>query len=94
MLMPRFSVRILLSLTFVAAILFFIGKAAIGGSPAAMAVLLTVLAAVILFVIFALFFLLGLLFLRMRGSRVAVESPFAHDKLPPQILAPDEVESR
>jgi len=92
MLLPRFSMRLLLAITTGFAVIFLVTKFAVNGAPWAQAIVTAIISLAILFAIFAMLFAAA--FLVARGTRirrrVAVESPFATDKLPPQIIPPRE----
>ena len=92
MLFPRFGIRRLLSLMVVMAAIFFVVRQAVLGRAWAYGVIAAVGFGVLLFVTFASFFLLVFLLARVLPVRKAMvaESPFATDKLPPQIIPPRE----
>ncbi len=94
MLIPRFSIRLMLTVTAICAVIFLVGNYAARGQTWALAILAAVLSAVILSFIFAALFFVAYLFsFSSRYSRPVIpESPFATDKLPPQVIPPREVD--
>ena len=97
--MPRFSLRRILLVTAVFGGVFAIGRFAMREEKWAIAILAGVVALATILAVYALTF--GLVVFisgrvdqgkRMLGIAPKTESPFATDKLPPQILPPAEVE--
>jgi hypothetical protein len=90
MLLPRFSIRLLLLLNALFAAIFLVTKFAIDGRAWAWGFVLASVAAGLLMGTFGLMFLAAYLLSAVRrpGRRLATESPFATDKLPPQVIPP------
>ena len=94
MLLPHYSIRLMLIITAGCALVFLVARMAIDGASWAIAALMLVNATVLLFGIFAVLFLTAYAFAivaRWR-SQPQAESPFASDKLPPQIIPPSHVD--
>ena len=90
-LFPRFSVRLLLVLTSAFALLFLLVNLAQSGSDAAASLVIVVVATALLFLLYAAFFMLAYGLARITRqihSRDHATSPFATDKLPPQVISP------
>jgi hypothetical protein len=95
MLIPRFSLRLLLLLNTVFAAVFLVAKLAVDGHAWAWGLLLTVVSAAALMGTFGLMFLAAyvLSFARRTGRVPVAESPFATDKLPPQVIPPRNIDN-
>jgi uncharacterized membrane protein len=95
MLIPRFSLRWMLIAITGFALLFLTAKFAVQGQLWAVAVIGTIAASAAGFAIFAALFAVAfLLSLMTRFNRtVKPESPFATDKLPPQVIPPQHRDS-
>jgi hypothetical protein len=90
-LLPRLSFRVLLGLVTVAAVLAFVGRMAVFGSPFALAVLFSLGTIALVFVIFAILFLIAwvpAVIGRDPYQDVHLGNPFSADQLPPQVLPP------
>lgn len=96
MLIPRFSIRWMMAIMVVFALIFVVAKFAMTGSIWALSILAAVFAGVILMVIFALMFLAVSLVVKVLPvrSRTKTESPFAADRLPPQVIPSRDAEAR
>ena len=95
MLIPRFSIRWMLVLTALFAVFFLAMSFAGSGSHAAAAVVVSVFAVAITFGLYGLLFGLAYGLARIvRLTRPATQpsSPFASDKLPPQVIPPHDPE--
>jgi hypothetical protein len=92
MLIPRFSVRWMLLATTVCAFVFLVARFAVRGDAWAVAIVVAVAALATLFLMFAALFASAMILGRLVRWRqpVLLESPFATDKLPPQIIPPRE----
>lgn len=95
MLVPRFSIRLLLLVNVVLAGVFLAAKWAVDGEAWAVGLVSAVAAAALLMGTFALMFLAAYLLsvVRRPGRRLTTESPFATDKLPPQVIQPQHVDN-
>lgn len=95
MIFPRFSIRLMLALTTVFAIFFLVMSFAGSGSLAAAAVVVAVMSVVLAFaayvIVFAAAYTLARI-VRLTRPRVEPSSPFAADKLPPQVIPPRDPE--
>lgn len=95
MLIPRFSIRLMLVLTTVFAVFFMVMSFAGRGSNAAAAVVSGVLTIGIAFAVYALLFSAAYALARLvRLTRPSEppSSPFAADRLPPQVIPPQDPE--
>lgn len=95
MLIPRFSIRWLLLLTTVCAAFFFFLTFAVRGEAWAMGVTIGVGSLSIVFMVHALFFMAVWVMTEVVGQAEQtrrIESPFATEKPPPQIVTPSEPE--
>jgi hypothetical protein len=90
MLIPRISLRRMLAITSLCAVVFLMARFARHGEHWAVAIVVACIAAIILLVLFSLLF--GIAYLLARfvplGRRDGELSPFASDRLPPQIVPP------
>ncbi len=95
MLIPRFSLRLILLVNIAFAIVFVIAKFAVDGQPWAVGVMACVLSASLLIGVFAIMFVATYAFSFAHRFRRAtqLESPFATDKLPPQVIPPRHVDN-
>lgn len=93
-LLPRFSLKVMLVLTTVLAFCFLAFRQAILGQYWAQAVVTMLGCCVALFALFAILFAIAYFFSIVGRERIAtrVESPFAQDRLPPQVIPPRDVE--
>jgi hypothetical protein len=94
MLFPRFTLRLILLLNAVLAVIFLVAKYAVDGHAWAIGAILGVLSAGLLMAIFGLLFMAAYAFsfaywLRRKPQ---TESPFATDKLPPQVIPPRHID--
>jgi len=96
MLIPRFSIRWMMAIMVVFALIFVVAKFAMTGSIWALSILASVFAGVILMVAFALMFLVISLIGKVLPvrSKPQAESPFAADRLPPQVIASRDADAR
>jgi hypothetical protein len=94
MLFPRFSLKLILLLNVGFAAVFLVTKFAVEGQEWALAFVLSVLTALLLVGTFGLFFLAAFSFSFAYRSRrpPPTESPFATDKLPPQVIPPRDID--
>ena len=94
MLLPRYSLRWILAINAVFALVFLVASYARSGQSWAIGLLGTLIAGAVSMLLFATLFAITFLFSRFvrATQRVRTESPFATDKLPPQIIPPRDVE--
>jgi hypothetical protein len=90
MLIPRFSLRRLLLLNVGFALVFLLGRFALAGSAWAVGLMMGVVATAALMMIFGFWFLAAysISFAYWFRRTPPTESPFATDKLPPQVIPP------
>lgn len=93
--MPRFTILRILILTAICGCIFAIGRFAVQGEAWAVAIIGSVMFLVVVMIAYAFAFVLVVVaerrmkrFKRWFGIKPKTESPFATDKLPPQIIAP------
>ncbi len=87
MLLPRFSLRLILAVVTALCLFSLVQSLAYRGSAWALAVCVAGYAAVVMALVYAgLFFLSWLLSLVFRRQGPKVESPFASDRLPPRLV--------
>ncbi len=92
-LLPRLSFRFMMAVVTVAALLAFILRLALIGSPLASALIYSLLTVGLCFGAFAVLFLIAWIpavISRDRFGDVQLGSPFSEDQLPPQVLPPRE----
>lgn len=94
MLIPRFSLRWVLAATFGCALVFLTGRMALAGHLWAIGIVSAIGLAAALFGIFAALFAIAFTLSTIAGfrSRPKLESPFATDKLPPQVIPPQPID--
>jgi hypothetical protein len=94
MLIPRFSLRLLLWLNAAFASVFLVAKFALDGRAWAWGLLMVVVGSIAILGTFGLMFLAAyvLSFENWRRRTPVAESPFATDKLPPQVIPPRHVD--
>jgi len=91
MLIPRFSIRFLLTLTALCAVFFFVVTLSLQGSQWATAVSVAITGLVLCMVVQAMTFGIAWAFTSCFGvfrAPVSATSPFASAKPPPQIIEP------
>lgn len=91
MLIPRFSIRLMLVLTAVCAVFFLVVSFAGNGSHFAAGFVVAVLTVLLAMMGYAVVFLLSYAFarfLRLVRPESRPTSPFATDSLPPQVIPP------
>jgi hypothetical protein len=89
--LPQLSFRVLLGVVTVAAVLALVGRAAVFGSPFAVAVLFALGTIASIFIVFAVLFLIAWIpavIGRDPYEDVHMGNPFSADQLPPQVLPP------
>ncbi len=95
MLIPRFSIRLMLVLTAVCAVFFLLVSFAGDGSHFAAGIVIVILTIIFAMLAYAAVFLLAYAFARLfRLVRPESQpaSPFATDSLPPQVIPPQNPE--
>ena len=95
MLIPRFSVRWLMLLTAVCAVFFLVMRYAALGRFWAIGLAATVLTLALAMLVYGLLFVLAFVLaglLRLVRPTSPSVSPFATDSLPPQVIAPRDVD--
>jgi hypothetical protein len=86
MLAPRFTLRLILAITVVAAVFFWVGSFAVAGSSWAQALVVAVLAIPLTLVVHAFFFVAATILLRLPlFDRLATDSPFQVDPAAPVV---------
>ena len=94
MLLPKFSIRLLLGLTAITAVFFFIVSLAINGSKWAIGLSVGAGLIPVFFLTYAFFFMIayGLTrFTKLARPKVQPVSPFSPESLPTQIIPPNEI---
>jgi hypothetical protein len=97
MLIPRFTIRWLLSLTTVAAVFSLVVHLALQGRAWAIAVSVTAASLALAFFLYAVFFAVAYLAASFQGlfrGRPTDGSPFATAEPPPQLVPPQEPDTR
>lgn len=95
MLIPRFSIRSLLLVTTVCALVFLVFRLALKEHSWAVGLSVTILCMVGAFVLYGSLFLVSLAVVRFTSLAKPPErheSPFATDRLPPQVIPPRQVD--
>lgn len=93
MLLPKFSIRLMLVLTAVTAVFFFIVSLAVNGSKWAVGLSLGFGLIPVFFLAYAFFFLIAYIltrFTKVARPKVQPVSPFSPESLPTQIIPPKE----
>jgi hypothetical protein len=96
MLIPRFTIRWLLSLTTVCAFFFLIAGTAVNGKMWAVGVVTAVVTLLIAMLTYAFLFVWAFAlarFFRSIRPNSPPASPFATDQLPPQVIPPQTLDS-